>query len=60
MAKGDTANAAAALADINLFPSIPDRLQQAMLNTMFLGRLLTNVDGWARRSSSRPPAAPTC
>lgn len=45
MAEGDTANAAAALADINLFPSIPDRLQQAMLNTLFLGRLLTNVDG---------------
>ena len=45
MAEEDTTNAAAALADLNKFPSIPDRLQQAMLNTMFLGWLLTDLDG---------------
>ena len=45
MAEGDVANAVAALSDINKFPSIPDRLQQAMLNTMFLARLLTNQNG---------------
>jgi len=45
LSEADTTSAAAALADISKFPSIPDRLQQAMLNTMFLGRLLTNLDG---------------
>ena len=45
MAEGDVANAAAALSDISKFPSIPDRLQQGMLNTMFLARLLTNLNG---------------
>lgn len=45
LAEGDLANAAAALSDINQFPSIPDRLQQAMINTLFLARLLTNQNG---------------
>ncbi len=45
LAEEDLANAAAALSDINEFPSIPDRLQQAMINTLFLARLLTNQNG---------------
>ncbi len=45
LAEDDLANAAAALSDINQFPSIPDRLQQAMINTLFLARLLTNQNG---------------
>ena len=43
--KGDVGNAVAALGDINNFPSVPDRIQQGMLNTLFLARLMTNVDG---------------
>lgn len=45
MAEDDALYAATALADINQFPSVPDRLQQAMLNTMFLGWLLTDLGG---------------
>jgi hypothetical protein len=36
-----------ALQDLNKFPSVVDRLQQGVLNTLFLGRLLTNSDGLA-------------
>ncbi len=45
LAAGDIANATAALSDLNKFPSIPDRLQQAMINTLYLGRLLIHVNG---------------
>jgi len=45
LSEGDIGNAIAALSDINNFPSVPDRLQQAMLNTLFLGRLLLNQNG---------------
>jgi hypothetical protein len=45
LAAQDTANAKAVMQDISKFPSIPDRLQQAMLNTLFLGRLLIHVSG---------------
>lgn len=31
--------------DLSLFPALPDRLQQAMLNSILLGRLLTAQDG---------------
>lgn len=45
LSEGDVSNALAALSDINHFPSVPDRLQQAMLNTLVLGRLLMNQNG---------------
>lgn len=45
LSEGDVGNAMAALSDINHFPSVPDRLQQAMLDTLFLGRLLLNQNG---------------
>ncbi|MBS1838258.1 MAG: hypothetical protein JST64_11260, partial [Actinobacteria bacterium] len=45
LSENDVPNAVAALSNINNFPSIPDRLQQAMLNTLFLGRLLMNQNG---------------
>ena len=45
LAQQDVANALAVLQDISQFPSIPDRLQQAMLNTLYLGRLLIHVSG---------------
>lgn len=45
MARADTTYAASALGNINRFPSVPDRLQQAMLNNLFLGRLLTHLSG---------------
>ncbi len=35
------------LQDLNLFPIVADRLQQGVLNTLFLGRLMANPGGFA-------------
>jgi hypothetical protein len=43
----DLDNVAVALADISEFPTVLDRLQQAMLNSLYLGRLLAHPDGLA-------------
>jgi hypothetical protein len=47
LASGDTPYDASALADLNKFPVAVDRLQQGVLNTLFLGRLLRNPAGLA-------------
>ena len=47
LAEGDTLNDAAALANLNLFAPVVDRLQQGVLNTLFLGRLMDNAQGFA-------------
>jgi len=47
LAEGDVAADAAAILDLSLFPRVPDRLQQAMLNQILLGRLLLAEDGFA-------------
>jgi hypothetical protein len=36
-----------ALADMSAFRSLPDRLQQSMLNFLFLGRLMKHPDGFS-------------
>ena len=43
----DIPNTLKILSDLSNFRQIPDRLQQAMLNTMLLGRLLIAPDGFA-------------
>jgi len=45
LSAGDVAFAGEALGDLSKFPSIPDRLQQGMLNTLYLGRLLIHENG---------------
>jgi hypothetical protein len=47
LASGDTPLAGAAVANLNLFPVLVDRLQQAALNTLLLGRLMLNPRGFA-------------
>jgi hypothetical protein len=47
LAQGDTPMAAAAAGNLNLFPVIVDRLQQGVLNALFLGRLMLNPHGLA-------------
>jgi hypothetical protein len=47
LADPDTAYDAAAIANLNLFPNVIDRLQQGVLNTLFLGRLMDNPAGLA-------------
>ena len=42
----DTAQAAAAIQDLSKFGAITDRLQQGMLNMLFLGRAMVAADGF--------------
>jgi hypothetical protein len=45
MSEDDVPNAVAVLQDLSKFPTIADRLQQGILNTLFLGRLMVHEDG---------------
>ncbi len=45
LSEQDVGEAVRVLGDLSEFPTIPDRLQQSMLNTLFLGRLMLNEDG---------------
>lgn len=45
LSAGDVGFAVQALGDISLFPAVPDRLQQSLINTLFLGRLMLHEDG---------------
>jgi hypothetical protein len=51
LAEKDTLNDAAAIGNINLFPPVVDRLQQGVLNTLFLGRLMLNPAGLATNAA---------
>jgi hypothetical protein len=46
LSEEDLGNAASILEDISRFPSLADRLQQGMLDTLFLGRLLVAENGF--------------
>ncbi len=58
LASGDTPYDASALADLNRFPVAVDRLQQGVLNALFLGRAMRNSAGLATspafQSSGKP------
>jgi len=45
MSEEDIGAVLTALGDMSAFRTIPDRLQQSMLNTLFLGRLMLRPDG---------------
>jgi hypothetical protein len=47
LAQGDTKLAAKSVANLNLFPRLVDRLQQGVLNTLYLGRLMRSPQGFA-------------
>ena len=51
MAQEDIPNALAALADLSDFPSLPDRLQQAMIDFIYLGRDLLNPAGFCANAA---------
>jgi hypothetical protein len=53
MAEEDLGNAVASLQDLSQFPSIPDRMQQAYLNFMYLGRLMIHQSGFRARAAFR-------
>ena len=45
MSEEDVPNAVQILGDISTFPTLADRLQQGVLNTLFLGRLMIHENG---------------
>jgi len=45
MSEEDVPNAVTILGDISTFPTLADRLQQGVLNTLFLGRLMIHENG---------------
>jgi hypothetical protein len=47
MANEDVPNAIQILGDFSKFPSLADRLQQGIVNTLYLGRLLKHPQGFA-------------
>ena len=47
LADGDTPYDITALQNLNQFPAVVDRLQQGVLNTLYLGRLMLNPQGLA-------------
>ncbi|MFL5822186.1 MAG: hypothetical protein ACJ764_01960 [Solirubrobacteraceae bacterium] len=51
MAQEDIPNAAASVSDLSDFPSIPDRLQQGMIDFLYLGRDLINRGGFCASSA---------
>lgn len=51
MANEDVANAITILGDLGKFPSLTDRLQQAMLNQLFLARLMIHPLGFASNAA---------
>ncbi|MGZ4253282.1 MAG: hypothetical protein ACXVR2_08540 [Solirubrobacteraceae bacterium] len=58
LAEQDTAYDITALQDINNFPNVVDRLQQGVLNTLFLGRLMLNPQGFASNPTFRTAPRP--
>ena len=53
MAKDDIPNALSILKNLNGFPSLADRLQQGILNAMFLGRAMAHPFGFATNPAFR-------
>jgi hypothetical protein len=47
MSQEDIPNVASILTDLSGFPSLTDRVQQGLLNFLFLGRLMIHPDGFA-------------
>jgi hypothetical protein len=56
LAADDVPNIVAAAQDASRFPSIPDRTQQGMLDTLLLGRLMISADGLRTDPAFRSPA----
>jgi hypothetical protein len=53
MSTGDLLTVVGALSDLSKFPQVADRLQQGLLNEMFLARLMIHPDGLASKAAFR-------
>jgi hypothetical protein len=51
LSQEDIANAVSTLNDLSGFPTVADRLQQGVLDTLFLGRLMKARDGFANNAA---------
>ena len=58
MAEEDVGNAVAVLQDLSQFATLADRLQQGLLNFLFLGRLMKHPDGFASNPAFQIDGAP--
>jgi len=58
MAEEDIGNAVAVLQDLSKFATLADRLQQGLLNFLFLGRLMKHPDGFASNDAFKIDGAP--
>jgi hypothetical protein len=58
MATEDVPNVGTILVDGSNFPTLPDRVQQGMLNFLFLGRLLKDPRGFASDGAFRSATGP--
>ncbi len=58
LAEGDVGGDIAALKNLNLFPNVVDRLQQGVLNTLYLGRLMLNPQGFASNAAFQSGGQP--
>jgi hypothetical protein len=56
MSSEDVPNAIAVLGDFSRFPSLADRLQQGIVNTLYLGRLLAHPQGFAGNAAFQGPS----
>ncbi len=56
MSEEDIGPVLAALADMSKFRTLPDRLQQSMVDFMFLGRLMLRPDGFSSDPAFQGPA----
>jgi hypothetical protein len=58
MASGDVANVIGILQNVSHFPTLADRAQQGILNTLFLGRLMKHPAGFAADPAFQVAGAP--
>lgn len=58
MAEGDIANVATILVDASNFPSLADRVQQGMLNFLYLARLMKHPNGFVNSPAFRANGKP--
>ena len=58
MSEDDVGNAVSILGELGQFPTLADRLQQGILNTLFLGRLMLHEDGLVSAPEFQGPDGP--
>ena len=58
LSEEDIGNAVSALGDLSRFPTIADRLQQGMLDTLFLGRLMIDDGGFVSNPAFQGQGTP--